>query len=107
MSVDPGAEVCCFEERGLSVACRVVFGASLTHPCFAGALEVRFDFALVFEVAVELFFRGDLKNNCSSPMISTIVVNDVPPGFFGLSYLTQTRRKNMTGAISFGCVRLS
>ena len=54
VSVDPGAEVCCFEERGLSVACRVVFGASLTHPCFAGALEVRFDFGLRFICQVHI-----------------------------------------------------
>ena len=48
MSVDPGTEVERVEVLRLGVGSSVVLGAEFTHPCFAGALEVRFDFGLCF-----------------------------------------------------------
>ena len=48
MSVDPGAEVERVEVLRLGVRSRVVLGAEVTHPCFASALEVRFDLGLRF-----------------------------------------------------------
>jgi hypothetical protein len=48
VSVDPGAEFDGVEVLRLGVRSRVVLGAEVTHPCFASALEVRFDFGLCF-----------------------------------------------------------
>ena len=48
MSVDPGAEFDGVEVLRLGVGSSVVLGAEVTHPCFASALEVRFDLGLCF-----------------------------------------------------------
>jgi len=48
VSVDPGAEFDGVEVLRLGVGSSVVLGAEFTNPCFAGALEVLFDFGLCF-----------------------------------------------------------
>ncbi len=58
MSVDPGAEFDGVEVLRLGVRSRVVLGAEVTHPCFAGALIVCPDFSLGFTECVEFAFHG-------------------------------------------------